>query len=83
MTIYRKVKRAVDGDTLETYRKINGSNFIRLNGVNAPEKGQKGYLTAKNRMRKVENKVVTVTTKAKDTYGRTVADVRYKRKKLR
>ncbi|MFA5383043.1 MAG: thermonuclease family protein [Candidatus Micrarchaeia archaeon] len=83
MVIYRKVKRAVDGDTLETYRKFNGTNYIRLNGINTPEKGQRGYLIAKRKMQRVENKVITVTPKARDKYGRIVADVRYKRKKVR
>lgn len=83
MVIYRKIKRAVDGDTLETYRKLNGTNYIRLNGINAPEKGHKGYLFAKKRIQRIENKVVTITPKAKDKYGRVVADVRYLRKKVR
>lgn len=83
MVIYRKIKRGVDGDTLETYRKLNGTNFIRLANVNAPEKGQRGYLNAKQRMQRVENKVVTITPKAIDKYGRVVADVRYNRRKVR
>ena len=42
MTTYRKVKRVLDGDTFQTYRKVNGSNYVRLAGVNAPERWQFG-----------------------------------------
>ena len=38
MTIRRAVKRVLDGDTIQTYRKVNGSNYVRLAGVNAPER---------------------------------------------
>ncbi len=37
MTIRRTVKRVLDGDTFQTYRKVNGSNYVRIAGVNAPE----------------------------------------------
>ncbi len=37
MTMRRTVKRVLDGDTFQTYRKVNGSNYVRLAGVNAPE----------------------------------------------
>jgi len=37
MTIRRTVKRVLDGDTFQTYRKINGSNYVRLARVNAPK----------------------------------------------
>jgi|GEM_PF-3459319 len=35
----RKVKRIIDGDTFEVYRRIGSSNRVRLAGVNAPERG--------------------------------------------
>lgn len=38
MTMRRTVKRVIDGDTFQTYRKVNGSNYVRLAGINAPEK---------------------------------------------
>ena len=40
MTLRRKIKRVVDGDTFETYRKVRGTNFIRLARINSPEKAK-------------------------------------------
>lgn len=61
MTIRRKIKRVIDGDTIQTYRKINGSNFIRLARVLAPEIYQFGGIESKNRLkRKIQGKTVTV-----------------------
>ena len=51
MTIRRTVKRVLDGDTFQTYRKVNGSNYVRLAGVNAPEKHQFGGSQATQRLR--------------------------------
>jgi len=81
MTIRRKIKRAVDGDTLETYRKTRGTNFIRIAGINAPERGQCGYSSAKTSLNKLRNRVVTLIPKGR-SYNRLVADVRYKRRKI-
>lgn len=77
----RKIKRAVDGDTLETYTKVNGTNFIRLANVNAPEKGELGFMSAKNKLSALKDKVVTLVPKGR-SYGRVVADVRYKGRKV-
>ncbi len=82
MTTRRKIKRAVDGDTLQTYTKVQGTNYIRIANKNSPEKGQKGYSQAKTQMDKLAGKTVTLTPKGR-SYGRLVADVRYKRKKVR
>jgi len=81
MTIRRKIKRVIDGDTFEIYRKIRGTNFIRLANVNSPERGQRGYSSAKSKLNKLRNKVVTLVPKGR-SYNRVVADVRYKRKKV-
>jgi endonuclease YncB( thermonuclease family) len=81
MTIRRKIKRSVDGDTLELYRKLQGSKYIRLAGVNAPEKGEKGYNSAKKKLNNLGDKTVTLKPKGR-SYGRIVADVRYKRRKI-
>ncbi len=81
MTIRRKVIRAVDGDTLQVRNKIRGTNFIRLAGVNAPEKGQRGYSSAKAKLNKLAGKTVTLVPKGR-SYGRLVADARHKRKKV-
>ena len=82
MTIRRKIKRVIDGDTFQTYRKIQGTDRVRLANVNAPERGQKGYNTAKQRLNKYKDKTVTITLKGR-SYGRLVADTRYKRKVIK
>ena len=81
VTIRRKVKRAVDGDTLELRNKFKGTNFIRLAGTNAPERGQRGYSSAKSNLNRLKGKVVTLVPKGR-SYNRLVADVRYKRRKI-
>lgn len=82
MTIRRKVKRPVDGDTLEVRNSIRGTNFIRLAKVNAPERGQRGYSSAKAKLNWLSGKTVTLVPKGR-SYNRLVADVRYKRRKIR
>jgi endonuclease YncB( thermonuclease family) len=73
--IGRTVKRVVDGDTLEVYRRVNGSRYVRLSGVYAPEKREPGYARAKGLLRRmVENKRITVQPVGK-SYGRTVANI--------
>jgi len=82
MTIRRKIKRAVDGDTLEVRNKLKGTNFIRLIGINAPERGQRGYSSAKSNLNRLKGKVVTLIPRGR-SYNRLVADVRYKRRKVK
>ncbi len=82
MTIRRKIKRVVDGDTFETYRKVRGTNFVRISGMDAPEKGERGYFSAKAKLNQLKNKTVTLNPRGR-SYNRVVADVRYKRKKVR
>jgi endonuclease YncB( thermonuclease family) len=78
----RKVKRVVDGDTFETYRKVNGSNFVRIAGLNAPEKNQFGGRRSTNRLRgTIGGETVNVKPVGK-SYGRTVAVVRKGRKNV-
>ena len=78
----RKIKRVIDGDTFETHTKVNGTNFVRLANVNAPEKGQSGYHSAKQKLNKLSGKTVTLTPKGR-SYNRVVAVVRHKRKIVR
>ncbi|TFH12477.1 MAG: hypothetical protein E4H02_13030 [Lentisphaerales bacterium] len=67
------VKRIIDGDTFTTDSR---KNPIRLAGVDAPEKGERGAVKATNALKKlIQNKTVTVDTKARDVYGRSVANV--------
>lgn len=81
-SVRRKVQKVIDGDTFTVSHRVSGSQYIRVAGVNAPEKGQRGYASAKKDLSKLKGKTVTLRPKAK-SYGRTVADVFYKRKKLR
>ncbi len=82
MTIRRKMKRAVDGDTFETYTKVRGTNFVRIAGMNAPEKGERGHANAKEKLQRLSGKVVTLVPKGR-SYNRIVADVRYRKKKIK
>lgn len=78
----RKVQKVIDGDTFKVRTRVNGSQYIRVSGLNAPEKGQRGYASAKRKLSKIEGETVTVLPKAK-SYGRTVADVIHKRRRIR
>lgn len=78
----RKVQKIIDGDTFKVRNRVRGSQYIRVAGLNAPEKEQRGYMVAKKRLGKIKGKVVTIRPKGK-SYGRTVGQVIYKRKKLR
>ena len=83
MTIRRTVKRVLDGDTFQTYRKVNGSNSIRLAGVNAPENYQFGGQQATERLkRQIQGKTVTLQPIGR-SYGRVVAKVRHNRRLIR
>ena len=82
MTIQRKVVKAIDGDTLEVRNKIRGTNYIRLANVNAPERGERGYSSAKSKLNILSGKTVTLVPRGR-SYDRVVADVRYKGRKIR
>jgi len=83
MTIRRIVKRVLDGDTFQTYRKVNGSNYIRLVGVNAPERYQFGGREATARLkRQIQGKTVTLQPVGR-SYSRVVAKVRHNRRLVR
>lgn len=67
-----KVKEVIDGDTV----KLPYNKFIRLAGVNAPEKNQKGGAVAKHKLEElVSNKTISYTEDAK-SYGRTVGKIK-------
>lgn len=83
MTIHRKVKRVLDGDTFETYTKVQGTNRIRLAGVNKPELHTAAGMRAKQQLqRKISGKVVTLQPKGR-SYNRLVSEVRINRRKVR
>lgn len=69
-----KVTRVIDGDTFITSSR---KNPIRLAGIDAPEKGTRGSGKATKKLNSViKGKVVSVETKARDCYGRSVANVK-------
>ncbi len=75
-----KVTRVIDGDTFETDRRVHP---VRLANVDAPEKGQPGGAGATEALRKlIGRKEVTVDTVARDSYGRSVANVRVGRQSV-
>ncbi|MBU2612760.1 MAG: hypothetical protein KKB62_03505 [Nanoarchaeota archaeon] len=83
MTIRRKVKKVIDGDTFQTHTKVNGSNFVRIAGKNAPEKHQFGGPQATRRLKnQIQGKVVTLQPVGRHR-GRVVAKVRKNRRLLR
>lgn len=83
MTTYRKVKKVIDGDTFQTYRRINGSNFVRIAGLRAPERYQFGGVRATNRLkRQIQGKTVTLQPVGR-SYGRTVARTRFRGRLIR
>jgi len=76
MRVRREVSEIIDGDTFKVRGKVLGSQYIRLAGINAPEKNQRGHAYAKNLLSEMVGKVVTIEPVGK-SYGRTVARVPY------
>lgn len=81
-SVRRKVQSIVDGDTFKVRNRVSGSQYIRVAGLNAPEKGERGYASAKKDLSRIKGKTVTLRPKAK-SYGRTVAEVIYKRRRIK
>lgn len=68
------VTRIIDGDTIETSVR---KRPVRIEGLDTPEKGQRGYSEAKKALNEaIKNEKVTVTPVATDAYGRIVAKVK-------
>lgn len=68
-----KVTRVIDGDT---FRTSSRRKSVRLAGVDAPEKGERGAERATAALKRlVDGKDVKVNTVARDKYGRAVANV--------
>ncbi|MBN2593441.1 MAG: thermonuclease family protein [Sedimentisphaerales bacterium] len=68
------VTRVIDGDTFLT---ASRKRSIRLAGVDAPEKSTRGGTKAAKTLRNmIQGKKVEVNTKARDVYGRAVAEVK-------
>lgn len=69
-----KVTKVIDGDTFETSSR---KNPVRLANVDAPEKGQPGAAKATDALRKmIQDEEVSIDTVARDSYGRSVANVK-------
>ena len=75
------VMRVVDGDTL--WLKINGNRQalkVRIQGIDAPEICQSGGVWVRRALtRRVVGQTLTVTSSARDDYGRSVGIVRMDR----
>ncbi len=83
MTIRRKVKRVIDKDTFETYTKVQGTNRVRIAGMNGAEINTAQGKKQRDQMkRKIQGKVVTLKPVGR-SYDRVVAKVRHKRRLLR
>lgn len=75
-----RVTRVIDGDTFKT---ASRKNPVRLANVDAPEKGRPGAAAATKRLKNlIAGKEVSVTTVARDVYGRSVARVTLGRKSV-
>ncbi len=75
-SVRRTIVKIIDGDTVQVARKINGSNIIRLSGVDAPEKNRPRGQRATNILRgMIGGQTVTVRPEARDKYGRVVATI--------
>ncbi len=69
-----KVTKVIDGDTFET---ASRKRPVRLENVDAPEKGQPGAAQATAELKKlILGKEVSIDTVARDKYGRAVAKVK-------
>ena len=73
MAISEYVKEVIDGDTFDTK-----SYRVRLNDVDAPEKGQPGWDGATNYLKElIEGDFVTIFGKDFDKHGRLIAEVKH------
>lgn len=69
-----KVTKVIDGDTFLT---SNRKNAVRLANVDAPEIRQRGGQAAKKSLSDlILGETVSIETKARDVYGRSVANVK-------
>jgi endonuclease YncB( thermonuclease family) len=69
-----KVTKVIDGDTFMTNKR---KHPVRLANIDTPEKGQKGYGDAKKALQNlIGGEEVTISTKARDSYNRSIANVK-------
>jgi endonuclease YncB( thermonuclease family) len=76
--VQRRVTRVIDGDTFVINSPIRGSRFIRIAGIDAPEKWEFGYARAKRQLEnEILNQFVNVCPVGR-SYDRIVAKVKKK-----
>ena len=69
-----KVVRVLDGDTYEILLDGNHTERIRMEGIDAPERGMPYYKVSKNYLGSLcFKRNVTLEVQSKDRYGRTIA----------
>lgn len=67
-----KVKKVIDGDTFEDTR----HRFFRLEGVDAPEKKERGYNKAKEALKEMIGGEELIVNQVGESYGRKVVKAR-------
>ena len=76
-----KLVRVVDGDTVDLEVDLGFSITVRdrfrLDGIDTPERGQKGFQKAKTFLTRLlkDKELVVRTAKAKEKYGRYLAEI--------
>ena len=79
----RMVRRVLDRDTFQTYRKIQGTNRIRIAGMYGAELNTiRGRLQRDQMKRQIQGKTVTLQPVGR-SYSRVVAKVRHNRRLVR
>lgn len=75
-----RVTEVLDGDTFRTESR---KNPVRLANVDAPERRQRGGAAATQALRQlIKDETVTIDPVARDSYGRTVANVKIGRRSV-
>lgn len=75
-----RVTKVIDGDTFMT---ASRKNPVRLANVDAPEKGTRGGGAATKALRDmIQGETVSIGTVARDSYGRSVANVKLGRQSV-
>lgn len=69
-----RVARVIDGDTLVVDRSFRTDTKVRLFGVDTPERGERCFDEATNRLRELAGTNIRVQTgpRSKDVYGRSL-----------
>jgi endonuclease YncB( thermonuclease family) len=67
-----RVKKVIDGDTFEDTRR----RFFRLEGVDAPEKKERGYTKAKKTLKDMIDGKELIVNQVGESYGRKVVKAR-------